>query len=452
MLLVATSLAVAQPFTRRSSQPQHDGLKQYYEIPNFRLGGRYELADPQKWEFGGEGGTTLESLGAGKLRTAYIAVGTPRRNAAGEITNAVVISSYYSGDSTDMYEQWVKGTALSGGVPIIGPGGPIDTDRYYVVMVDPLGTWGASKPSDGLGTKFPQYSYYDMVQANYRMLRDHLKVANVALAAGVSMGGTQTYVWGVMHPEYVQALMPIGGTTQSDVEDPVGNWTFQLMTAAIESDPVWQATKGVYDAVELVWRNRVGEIHNINPYLDRIRSRTLVMHITNDLWLNFKLAQRTVDKIPGADLIAEESPVAHYGVFSIINNRKHDAKLVAFLEDVARLNKQQQFAAKNYRVAAVAADIDPKKSFWKDFVTYPFPVKYANVKDGTGTSWQIGYMDEYAGTDRNPPVLVVVHGKGAFAGHYGNVIKQAVESGIRVIAPDLPHYGTLSPRSRAGTS
>jgi homoserine acetyltransferase len=452
LLLVATSLAVAQPFTRRSSQPQHDGLKQYYEIPNFRLGGRYEFADPQKWEFGGEGGTTLESLSAGKLRTAYIAVGTPRRNTAGEITNAVVISSYYSGDSTDMYEQWVKGTALSGGVPIIGPGRPIDTDRYYVVMVDPLGTWGASKPSDGLGTKFPQYSYYDMVQANYRMLRDHLKVANVALAAGVSMGGTQTYVWGVMHPEYVQALMPIGGTTQSDAEDPVGNWTFQLMTAAIESDPVWQATKGVYDAVELVWRNRVGEIHNINPYLDRIRSRTLVMHITNDLWLNFKLAQRTVDKIPGADLIAEESPVAHYGMFSIINNRKHDAKLVAFLEDVARLNKQQQFAAKNYRVAAVAADIDPKKSFWKDFVTYPFPVKYANVKDGTGTSWQIGYMDEYAGTDRNPPVLVVVHGKGAFAGHYGNVIKQAVESGIRVIAPDLPHYGMLSPRSRAGTS
>ena len=31
--------------------------------------------------------------------------------------------------------------------------------------------------------------------------------------------------------------MPIGGTTQSDAEDPVGNWTFQLMTAAIEIGP-----------------------------------------------------------------------------------------------------------------------------------------------------------------------------------------------------------------------
>jgi homoserine O-acetyltransferase/O-succinyltransferase len=508
VLLIATTVAAAQPFTRRSSQVQHDGLKQYYEIADFRLGGKYDLANPSKWENGGEGGKTLESLGGGKLRTAYIAIGTPRRNAAGEITNAVVINSYYSGDSTDMYEQWVKGAALSGTTPIIGPGRPIDTDRYYVVMVDPLGTWGASKPSDGLGIKFPQYTYFDMVQANYRMLRDHLKIAKVALAAGVSMGGTQTYVWGVMHPEYVSAIMPIGGTTQSDAGDPVGNWTFQLMTAAIESDPVWQQTKGdyynlpkekhplmgmafgwsvlgltgydlsfrstqafttvqpeifyweppnekaglnvinrskIYDAVDLVWRNRVGELHNINDQLGRIQARTLVIHIKNDLWLNFTLAEKAVERIPGADLIAEESPVAHYGVFSILNTRKNDPKFVSFMDDVASLDKAQQFADRNYRVPGVAAEIDPKKSFWKDYVTYPYPVKYADAKDGRGNSWQIGYMDEYAGTDKNPKVLVIIHGKGAFAGHYGNIMQYALRSGLRVIAPDLPHYGMSGP-------
>jgi homoserine acetyltransferase len=225
-LLIVTSIAAAEPFTRRSSQMQHDGLKKTVEIADFRLGGKYDLNNPSKWENGGEGGVTLESLGGGKLHAAYIAVGTPRHNADGEITNAVIVNSYYSGDSTDMYEQWVKGTALSGGVPIIGAGRPIDTDRYYVIMVDPLGTWGASKPSDGLGIKFPQYSYYDMVQANYRMLRDSLKVAHAALVTGVSMGGTQTYVWGVMHPEYMGGLMPIGGTTQSDAEDPVGTGPF----------------------------------------------------------------------------------------------------------------------------------------------------------------------------------------------------------------------------------
>jgi len=496
------------PFTRRSSQVQHDALKKYYEISNFRLGGKYDLNNPSKWEDGGEGGTTLESLGAGKLRTAYIAIGTPRRNAAGEITNAVIVNSYYSGDSTDMYEQWVKGTALSGGVPIIGPGRPIDTDRYYVVMVDPLGTWGASKPSDGLGIKFPQYSYYDMVQANYRMLHDGLKITRAALITGVSMGGTQSYVWGVMHPDFMGALMPIGGTTQSDAEDPVGNWTFQLMTAAIQSDPVWQATKGdyyklpkekhplpgmafgwsvlgltgydfayrttqsfasvqpevfywdppnekaglnvmnrskLYDAVDLVWRNRVGETHNINAYLGRIQARTMVMHITNDLWLNFSLAERAVERIPGADLISEESPVAHYGVFSIINHRKNDPKFVQFLNDVDRLDNAQQFVDKNFRVPGVAENIDPKKSFWKEFVTYPYPVKYATVKDGNGTSWQIGYMDEYAGTKPDPQVLVIIHGKGAFAGHYGNVMQYALRTGFRVIAPDLPHYGMSGP-------
>ena len=508
LLLVGAHLAAAESFTRRSSQMKYDELKKTVEIANFRLGGKYDLSDPSKWENGGEGGVTLESLGGGKLHTSYIAVGTPRRNVAGEITNAVIINSYYSGDSTDMYLHWVEGSALSGGVPVIGPGRPIDTDRYYVVMVDPLGTWGASKPSDGLGIKFPQYSYLDMVQANYRMIHDQLKVAHAALITGVSMGGTQTYVWGVMHPDFMGGLMPIGGTTQSNGDDPVGNWTFQMMTAAIESDPVWQATGGdyyklpkekhpvpgvafgwsilgltgydfkyrttqsfdvvqpdifyweppnekagsrqtalakQYDAVDLVWRNRVGETHNINALLGRIEARTLVMHISNDQWLNYKLAERAVDRVPGAQLIAEESPVAHYGVFSIINHRKNDPKFVSFLDDVAALDRAQQFVDKNFRVPGVATNVDPSKSFWKEYVTYPYPVKYATAKDGHGTSWQIGYMDEYAGTDKNPKVLVIIHGKGAFAGHYGNIIQYALRSGLRVIAPDLPHYGMSGP-------
>ena len=54
LLLTTVSFASADPpFTRRSSQVQHDGLKQYYEIPNFRLGGRYDLDNPSKWVDGG---------------------------------------------------------------------------------------------------------------------------------------------------------------------------------------------------------------------------------------------------------------------------------------------------------------------------------------------------------------------------------------------------------------
>jgi pimeloyl-ACP methyl ester carboxylesterase len=169
------------------------------------------------------------------------------------------------------------------------------------------------------------------------------------------------------------------------------------------------------------------------------------MHISNDLWLNFKLAERAVDRVPGAQLIAEESPVAHYGVFSIVNHRKNDPKFVAFMDDVASLDRAQQFVDKNYRVPGVAANIDPSKSFWKEYVTYPYPVKYKTAKDKRGTSWQIGYMDEYAGTDKDPKVLVIIHGKGAFGGHYGNIMQYALRSGLRVIVPDLPHYGMSGP-------
>ena len=50
-------------FAREARRPEEISTR----FPNFKLGGKYDLANPKKWEFGGEGGTTLESLGAGKL-------------------------------------------------------------------------------------------------------------------------------------------------------------------------------------------------------------------------------------------------------------------------------------------------------------------------------------------------------------------------------------------------
>jgi len=140
------------PLTPRSSVPAHDKLKQSYEIANFRLGGNYNLdAAPETWRDGGEGGTTLESLGAGPLRAAYIAVGSPKRDDKGQIVNAVVISSFYSGDATASYNFWYEGqpgNAFARG-PVVGPGRAIDTDKFYVVFVDAIGLWArASPPTD----------------------------------------------------------------------------------------------------------------------------------------------------------------------------------------------------------------------------------------------------------------------------------------------------------------
>jgi pimeloyl-ACP methyl ester carboxylesterase len=87
----------------------------------------------------------------------------------------------------------------------------------------------------------------------------------------------------------------------------------------------------------------------------------------------------------------------------------------------------------------------PGKSFWRDQVQYPFAVKYANAKDSKGIEWEVAYMDEYYGLEPNPKVLVLIHGKGSFGGDFGYIMKGALENGLRVIVPDLPHFGKSIP-------
>ncbi len=513
-LLATSSAAAQQPITPRSVVAALDSQKRTYDVPNFRIGGKYDLAQPAAWANGGVGGTTLESLGAKPARAAYIAVGTPRRDAKGEIVNAVVINSYYSGDATAMFNNWVAGqagNAFSGGA-LVGPGLLFDTNRFYVVFLDALGLYGASKPSDGLGRKFPVYSYYDVVHLNYRLLRDHLKVGKVVLATGVSMGATQAYYWGLMYPDFVQAVMPVGGASATDGEGQVAAWTFQLAKAALEADPVWVETQGnyyhlpkdkhpnkgvefhwsmlsltgyelahrqsqgwdavskevftwqadprmgknaganlanlakVFDAVDLWYRDTVGEIHNINALLPGMKPRTLIVHVDNDQWLISDKARAAAQAIPGAQYAGLSSPIAHYAVFSALNTLADDPMLNTFVRDVGIVeDKTKVCEARNYRNPRVNMHPAATRSFWKDEMVSPFPVKYAKAKDRRGTEWEIGYIDEYCGKDKNPPVLVVVHGKGAFAAHYGYLIKYAVERGYRVIAPDMPQWGTSGP-------
>lgn len=383
----------AEAITRDAGVERLADLKEFATIADFRIGGTYDLERPGCCPRGGEGGTTLESLGRGPLRLGYIAVGTPRRNDAGEITNAVIVSPYYSGDATFSYHFWhegQQGNAFAKG-GFIGSGKLIDTERHYVVYLDALGLWGASKPSGGLGMAFPQYNYYDFVQANYRLLRDHLGVAKVKLATGVSMGAMQSYTWAVMHPDFVEAIMPVAGLTS---RDPVVMWLFQLMSAAMKSDPVWQRTGGDYyplpksqhpnqgmmfgwsvlghtghsfekrvrepwsevkqnvfywepegdqgaalqsraadyDVNDLLYRNRALETFDLNPYLGDVTADTLILHVANDQWLLRSRAEKAARMIPGAGLATAESPLAHYGGLQLPNLLRGEVE--AFLEEI----------------------------------------------------------------------------------------------------------------------
>ncbi|ALL68214.1 Homoserine O-acetyltransferase [Paraburkholderia caribensis MBA4] len=176
------------------------------------------------------------------LRIHYVTLGTPRRDAHGEITNAVLLLHGTTGTGKAFLTPLMR-------KELFAAGEPLDAQRYFIVMPDGLGRGGSSKPSDGLRTKFPHYGYGDVVDANHRLLVEGLKVRHLRLVLGTSMGGMQTWMWGERYPGMADALMPIAS-------QPIAmggrNWLWrQMIVGAIRNDPGWQ--DGSYTTPPTQW-------------------------------------------------------------------------------------------------------------------------------------------------------------------------------------------------------
>ena len=120
---------------------------------------------------------------------------------------------------------------------LFGPGQPLDANRYFIILPDALGAGKSSKPSDGMRTRFPKYNYDDIVQAQYRLVTEHLGVRRLRLVLGTSAGGMQTWLWGVTYPDFMDALAPLAA---QPVEVAGRNWiTRRMLIDAIRNDPEW---------------------------------------------------------------------------------------------------------------------------------------------------------------------------------------------------------------------
>ena len=158
-----------------------------------------------------------------ELRLHYTTVGDP----AGE---PVLVLHGTTGSGTSLLTAGFAGE-------LFGPGQPLDARRYYVILPDAIGTGKSSKPSDGLRTKFPQYNYDDMVDAQYRLVKEHLGVKHLRLVIGNSMGGMQTWIWGQRYPEFMDALVPMASLP---TEMAGRNWIMRrLIIDSIRNDPEW---------------------------------------------------------------------------------------------------------------------------------------------------------------------------------------------------------------------
>jgi homoserine O-acetyltransferase len=127
---------------------------------------------------------------------------------------------------------------------LFGPGQPLDAAKYYIIIPDAIGHGKSSKPSDGMKASFPHYDYADMVEAQHRLLADHLKVKHLRLIIGNSMGGMQAWMWGEKYPNYMDALVPMASQPSAMA---ARNWMLRrLMIESIKNDPSYQ--NGNYNA------------------------------------------------------------------------------------------------------------------------------------------------------------------------------------------------------------
>ena len=120
---------------------------------------------------------------------------------------------------------------------LFGPGQPLDSSRYFIILPDAIGTGKSTKPSDGLRAGFPKYNYDDMVQAQYRLVSEHLGIRHLRLVMGNSMGGMQTWLWGIKYPDFMDALVPL-----ASLPAPMSgrNWMMRRMLVdSILNDPAW---------------------------------------------------------------------------------------------------------------------------------------------------------------------------------------------------------------------
>jgi homoserine O-acetyltransferase len=187
-------------------------------------------------------GLTLDSgQRIAPVTVAYRSYGT--LNAAK--SNAVLVCHALTGD------QFVAEAHPVTGKPgwwdaVVGPGRPIDTDRFFVLCANVLGgCMGSTGPREEMtdaegrglgrpwGVEFPPVTIRDMVRAQHLLVR-HLGIGRLLAVIGGSMGGMQALEWAATFPEMVAACAPIATAAHHSAQ----NIAFHVVgRAAIHADP-----------------------------------------------------------------------------------------------------------------------------------------------------------------------------------------------------------------------
>jgi len=278
-------------------------------------------------------------------------------NAAGD--NVVLLPTFYTGNH-------MRNEGF------FGPGRAIDPTRHFIVSVNLFGNGISSSPSNTPapfnGASFPDITLDDNIHAQYRLLTGELSVNKLALVAGWSMAGCQSFQWAAQYPDFVNAILPFCASARTSEHNIV---FLEGVKAALQADAVyndgnyssppikglkafarvyagwafsqtffrqqmyrlkgfdsaeallqdWEQDHLGWDANNLLCKLRTwqhGDIsandkynHDFDAALGAIRARTIVIVCDNDLYFRPEDNQIEIEKISTAELRVYQSPWGH---------------------------------------------------------------------------------------------------------------------------------------------
>jgi homoserine O-acetyltransferase/O-succinyltransferase len=243
-----------------------------------------------------------------ELKLHYRTLGTPRRDAAGVVRNAVLIMHGTTGAGANFLSDQFAGV-------LFGPGQLLDATRYFIVLPDGIGHGQSSKPSDGLHARFPHYAYNDMVSADYRLLTDGLGVDHLRLVMGTSMGGMHTWLWGERYPDFMDALLPLASLPVQIAGR--NRMTRRMVIDSVTRDPEWKngeytaqprgLTSAIYtllmmSSCPLQWQAQAPTRDAADRLFDELVQKQLARLDANDMLYAFD-ASRDYDPAPQLERI-----------------------------------------------------------------------------------------------------------------------------------------------------
>jgi homoserine O-acetyltransferase len=157
--------------------------------------------------------------------------------------NAILLCHALTGDQYAAEDHPVTGKP-GWWVDVVGPGKPVDTDRFFVICANVLGgCMGTTGPSDidpvtgrPYGLDFPVVTIADMVRAQVRLL-DHLGIAKLFAVLGGSMGAMQALQFAADQPDRTVACVPIAGAAHHTAQNIAFH---EVGRQAVMADPDWR--------------------------------------------------------------------------------------------------------------------------------------------------------------------------------------------------------------------